>query len=229
MPHSTHDEDKHWLKPVNRIGIATNCAAIGAGFLPAVYLYMAYGEFPPLEGFFAAWGLVLAAFGAVYVVEPISYFPALGTAGTYMGILAGSIGQMRVPAALIAKGAAGVEEDSHEAEIVGTAGIAGSVILSTAVTTATVAAGGMIMAYLPDAVMRTLEAYVLPAMFGAVLALFTGAGRLRVTVATVIAALVLSVCVTVYQAVPLPEWSLMIVTIVIGVVAARVCAPGGRE
>jgi hypothetical protein len=172
--------------------------------------------------FFAALGGVSAAFVAGWIMEPISYFPALGTAGTYMGILAGSIGQMRVPSAIVAKSVAGVAEITQEAEIVGTCGVAGSIFLNTAVTTLTALGGSVIIAALPKVVLDTLAAYVLPAMFGAVLAMFTGPGRLQMTLPTLLISVGLNIGVK-YQVIPIPAWSLMILTVVIGVVVGRVC------
>jgi hypothetical protein len=214
--------EERWFKPVNRLGRITETMAMVASFFPFLYLYLVYRQFPPMTTFFAALGGVSAAFVAGWIMEPISYFPALGTAGTYMGILAGSIGQMRVPSAIVAKSVAGVAENTQEAEIVGTCGVAGSIFLNTAVTTLTALGGSVIIAALPKVVLDTLAAYVLPAMFGAVLAMFTGPGRLQMTLPTLLISVGLNLAVK-YQVIPIPAWSLMILTVVIGVLVGRVC------
>jgi hypothetical protein len=219
---TTLSVEERWFRPVNRLGRITETIAMAASFFPFLYLYLTYREFPPLSTFFAALGGVSAAFVAGWIVEPISYFPSLGTAGTYMGILAGSIGQMRVPSAIVAKNVAGVEENTQEAEIVGTCGVAGSIILKPAVTTLTALGGSVIIAALPKVVLSTLSAYVLPSMFGAVLAMFTGPGRLQMTIPTIVISVALNLAVK-YGIIPIPAWSLMILTVVIGIVVGRVC------
>ena len=140
---STQSDDisVRWYRPVNRIGQMTLVVSMFLSFLPFLYIVIRYQVMPPTEAIMLGVFNISSAFAAAWIVEPISYFPALGTAGSYMGILAGSIGQMRVPAAIIAKEVAGVEENTPEAEIIATCGIAGSVFMNCIITTLTALAG----------------------------------------------------------------------------------------
>lgn len=219
-PSNTPEVKARWFKPVNRLGRITLTIAMVASFFPFMYLFIRYGDLPSAPVIFTAIGGVAAAYGAAWIVEPVSYFPALGTAGTYMGILAGSIGQMRVPAAVVAKSVAGVEENTQEAEIVSTCGIAGSVFMNIIILTATAVGGTLIISILPEKVLAAMTAYILPAIFGAVLAMFTGKGRLQLTGAIFAVALLINIGVTT-GILPLPAWSLMIITIVLGILIAR--------
>ncbi len=211
-----------WYTPVNRIGRVTLVVAMGLSFLPFLYLLVVYNAMPPAAAIGMGVFNVAAAFVAGWIVEPISYFPALGTAGTYMGILAGSIGQMRVPAALVAKNVAGTAENTQEAEIVGTCGIAGSVFMNCIATTVTAVAGAFIVASLPQFVLAALSAYILPAIYGAVLAMFTTKGKIQITIPVAIIAIILN-----YMAVGgmlgtlIPRF-LMPICVVLGVVVARI-------
>ena len=89
--------------------------------------------------------------------------------------------QMRVPASMVAKRVAGVEDNTQEAEIVGTCGIAGSIYMNLFILLLTAVFGSAIIPRLPAAVLGAMSAYVLPAIFGALLAMFTTKGRLQIT------------------------------------------------
>jgi len=160
-------------------------------YVPFLYLTVAHGIQLPMHAVIQGTILVWSAFAVAYVVEPISYFPALGTAGTYMSFFAGSIGQMRVPASRVAKDVAGVEDGTHEADLVAICGIAGSIYLSTGMITLTAVAGTVILSILPNFVLAAITSYVLPAIFGAVVAMFSK-GRFKVAIPILIFAIILN-------------------------------------
>lgn len=166
------DLQTRWVKPVNTIGRITVFVGMLLCFAPFLYLVLMYDAMPTWEQVFVGTLGVISAFGVVYFVEPIAFFPALGTAGTYMSFLAGAIGQQRVPAAVVAKNVAEVEDGSHEAELVAICGIAGSVYFNITLMTIAAIAGTFILAVLPDVVMNAITTYILPVVFGAVLAMF---------------------------------------------------------
>ena len=60
----------------------------------------------------------------IWFVEPISYFPIVGVAGTYMAFVSGNISNLRIPCAMIAQKAAGVEPGTDRGSIVATLGMA---------------------------------------------------------------------------------------------------------
>jgi len=190
-------------------------------FMPFVYLSVAHGIQLPLNAVIQGTILVWAAFAVAYIVEPVSYFPALGAAGTYMSFFAGSIGQMRVPASRVAKDVAGVEDGTHEADLVAICGIAGSIYLSTAMITLTAIAGTVILSILPKAVLGAITAYVLPAIFGAVVAMFSK-GRFKVGIPILLFALLLNVFFK-FGFVPQLVKNLgMLICVVVGVYIARI-------
>lgn len=85
-----------------RIGAPTCILAAFTAFIPVLYLCSRYNCWPSLEVVLSAWALTALSFGAFYIVEPISYYAALGMSGTYLGFLSGNIGNMRVPCAALA-------------------------------------------------------------------------------------------------------------------------------
>jgi len=110
---------EHWTRPVVRIGMITMLSACILSFLPLVYLYIVYGVYPKLSTAITAWGLIAAVFGAMYFVEPISYYPILGLAGTYMSILSGNVSNLRLPCSAMAQEVLGVKEGTRQAELIG--------------------------------------------------------------------------------------------------------------
>jgi len=173
-----NDIKKYWDNPVNTIGRITVFVGLLLCFAPFLYLVLMYDAMPPWEAIFMGTLGVASAFGVVWFVEPIAFFPVLGTAGTYMSFLAGAIGQQRIPAAQIAKNVADVDPNSHEAELVAVCGIAGSVFFNITLMTVAAVAGTFILNVLPDVIMDAITTYILPVIFGAVLAMFAK-GRVK--------------------------------------------------
>ena len=211
-----------WFKPVNRIGRITYVMAIILSFAPFAYLYFTYGEMANMSQFLAGFASVAAAYGAAWIIEPISYFPALGTAGTYMGILAGSIAQMRVPGSVIAKEVAGVEDGTQEAEIVGTCGVAGTVVTNLVILTLTAIFGTVLIEVLPEVILAAMSTYILPAIFGAVYAMFGGKGKMLLSIPLLAVVTLLNLAVSTWKVLPIPSWSLIIISVLLGVVVMRV-------
>ena len=103
------------------------------------------------------------------LTEPITYFPALGSAGIYMGFLSGNVSNMKVPAALAAQEAAEVESGTEEGEVVATVGISVSVVVNLVILTIGALFGTMIVGVLPESVTSAMN-LLLPALFGSMLA-----------------------------------------------------------
>ena len=139
---------KSFTKPSIRIGTITVLLAMLGSFFPNIYLYLAYGIWPDASHMFSAWGSIAMAFGAFYLVEPISYFPVFGPTGTYIGILSGNI-------------------SSHKGEVVGILAICGSVVTNILFLTVAVVAGSTLLAFLPESVTSAMANYILPSLFGA--------------------------------------------------------------
>ena len=115
---------------------------------------------------------MIASIYLIYaVVEPISYFPILGTPGTYMSFLSGNIGNMRVPCSSIAQEVIGTVPGTKKAELVSTLGIAGSIITNLVVVTIAAFGGAALMSIFPPIVIEAFT-YVSPAIFGAMFGMY---------------------------------------------------------
>ena len=121
-----------WKRNSIRIGAPTCIMAAFTAFIPVLYLCSRYGCWPKLETVLAAWALTALSFGAFYIVEPISYYAALGMSGTYLGFLSGNIGNMRVPCAALALDVTDSKSGTIQAEVVSTMAICGSIITNSA-------------------------------------------------------------------------------------------------
>ena len=110
--------------------------------------------------------MVALSFGAFYVVEPISYYAALGLTGTYLSFLSGNIGNMRVPCATMALETTESEPGTLQAEVASTMAICGSIITNLIATTAAVLVGSADVSVLPDVIVSALTKYAAGAIFG---------------------------------------------------------------
>ena len=166
------EPSRDWKQRIVKVGAITLLLTAVLSFLPCLYIYLKHGVFPPLPVALRAWALIAAIFGAFYVVEPISYYPILGLAGTYMSFLSGNISNLRLPCSAVAQEVTGVEAGTREAEIVSILGIAGSVVTNLVFVTLGAVAGYVLLRQLPAPVVTAFEVYTVPAIFGAVFGQF---------------------------------------------------------
>ena len=150
-----------------RIGRISMGLAIIANFVPAVYVGLRYGEMPTIAVILQIWGLVAATYGISWIIQPIAYYGTLGTAGSYIGWLAGSVGDIRMPAATMAQKVAGVEGGTHAGDVIGTVGTCCSVIVSASMITIFTLIGSQVIPMLPPFITDSFT-HILPALFGAI-------------------------------------------------------------
>ena len=163
--------EKEYTPSMNRIGKLTGYLGVVLCFLPAIGLAVVYGLLPQPAALLTAFIAGASAFGMLWFVEPISYFPVLGPVGTYMAFLSGNISNMRVPCASVAQVSAGVKPGTHQGSIIATLGMAVSIVINVAVLTIGVILGSSVLSMLPAGVTDALN-YLLPSLFGALLVQF---------------------------------------------------------
>ena len=163
-------KDKY-LPQVNKIGKLTGYLGTVISFVPAIVLAVVYGSLPRWDALLTAIISGVSAFGVLWFVEPISYFPVVGPAGTYMAFLSGNISNMRIPCASMAQVSAGVEPGTDKGSVIATVGMAISIIINVSVLTVGAILGSSILSMLPASITAALG-YLLPALFGALLVQF---------------------------------------------------------
>lgn len=163
--------DTSYMPKMNRIGKITGFLGVALCFLPAISLAVVYGLLPEPAALLTAVIAGASAFGMLWFIEPISYFPVLGPVGTYMAFLSGNISNMRLPCASVAQVAAGVKPGTEQGAIIATIGMAVSIVINVSVLTVGAILGASLLAMLPPVITNALT-YLLPSLFGAILVSF---------------------------------------------------------
>ena len=206
---NTQEKMASWKKACTKIGRPTNLIAVVLSFLPVLYLCIRYNCWPDTKTLLTAWGMTVAAFGAFYIVEPISYYASLGVSGTYLSFLSGNISNMRMPCASVALDQTGSEPGTIQAEVVSTMAICGSIITNLIGVTLAAFIGSAIVSVLPEAVNTGLKSYAATAIFGAAIGNFIAKDpKLGICSVTVAAGLMLIRWVT-----PIPVWIIIIISV----------------
>lgn len=162
---------EEYMPKVNKIGKFTGYVGVLVAFIPAVVLAVVFGILPKPAALLTAFISGASAFGVLWFVEPVSYFPVVGSAGTYMAFLSGNISNMRIPCASMAQVAADVKPGTQEGSVIATLGMAVSIIINVSVLTVGAILGTSVLSMLPESVKGALN-YLLPALFGALLVQF---------------------------------------------------------
>lgn len=177
---------------------------LAAGFLVSLgaALFAVFGTGLGITGaeVWTAVGVVVATFGIIAVVEPISYYPILGRSAMYQAFMIGNIANKLLPAALIAQADLDEKPGTRRAELIAGAAIIGAVFIHIITLVVLVGlAGTWLVGVLPPGLVSVARLYILPAVFGAVtVQAVVSMKNLRITiVAGIIAA------VMVYAVVPL--------------------------
>ena len=138
-----------------------------ANFIPGIYLWLFHGIVHSLPDLFQLWLLAAGAFGVSWVVQPLAYYSAIGTAGSYLSWVVGSVVDIRLPAVNMAQEIAKVEPGTEEGEVISMLGVSVSVFVSVSMVTIFTLAGTMLIPLLPAFITGSFN-YILPALFGAV-------------------------------------------------------------
>lgn len=218
--------ETEYMPKANRIGKITGFLGVVLSFCPAIVLAVVYGILPRPAALLTAFISGASAFGVLWFVEPISYFPVVGTTGTYMSFLSGNISNMRIPCASMAQAAADVEPGTQKGSIIATIGIAVSVVINVSVLTIGALLGASVLEMLPDGVRSALN-YLLPALYGALHVQF-GMKANRQAIVMILIAFALYMCIGLglFNFIPgasnwLGTLSCVFISIAIGVATAK--------
>lgn len=208
-----------WDKKTIRIGFWSLIIACVASFLPPLLLYLIWGILPPMKILFEAWKLIILAYGAFHIVEPISFYSVYGLSGTYMSFLSGNNANMRIPAASTAQDILGIEPGTDKAEIVTTLAIAGSIITNLVLLFVAVVFGAQIVAMIPEPIKNGLSNYILPTMFGAIYATEAVKNKYMAVICLVL-------CI-VCKLMNLPSWALVMIAVFGSLALSRILYKNG--
>ncbi len=160
-----------YLKFIHKNGKIGNYICALLCFTPAVLISLVYGVEVPWKAVLTGWISIASAIGVVWFVEPIGNFPIVGSAGTYINVIAGNTSNLRVPCAVMAQKEAGVQVGTPEGSVISTLAIATSCFINIPILAIGAIASSVILRYLPKEVLDSFN-FLLPALFGAVFVQF---------------------------------------------------------
>ncbi len=171
MPNNNDHYDLIYLPKIVRMGKWTYFLAVIMVLIPPAIVTWGFKIVPDRTALFVAVVAHLSINGIWAVIEPVSFFPVLGVPGTYLAFLSGNIGNLRIPCATAALKATNTKIGTKEASIISSIGMSASVIVNIVLLIIGVFLGSRILGSLPDKIRESL-AFLLPAMFGALLMQF---------------------------------------------------------
>ena len=190
-----------------------------------------YADFRDYEHYVGRWWmltgslLLLAVPTAICVVydawppiEVLTYVPMLGTGGSYLGFLTGNLTSLKVPCALNAMQACGVEAGTEEGELISTIAIGVSSLVTTAVIAIGVLLLSSIRGFIESPALQPAFDNILPALFGPLAVVYVSKNW-KVAMAPLIFMIVLFICVPVLAD---SVGVLVPVGAIIAIVAARI-------
>lgn len=150
-----------------RMGLITMGAAVIASFLPAIYLYIAYGVIPSGVDIGSIFSMMAASFAVGWLVQPITFYPALGVGASCLSWTTGNVADLRMPAVSAAQKTAGIEAGTPEGNVLSTMAAATANIVTVVFLTVITIVGSGLIAMLPESVTGAFS-YIAPAIFGAI-------------------------------------------------------------
>ncbi|WP_144794363.1 hypothetical protein [Kocuria palustris] len=113
---------------------------------------------------------VAATFFIIWIIEPLTYFPILGSASMYQAFMIGNISNKLLPAAMMAQSRIGAQPGTHRGSLSALMAICGAAavhLLSLLVFVGVL--GTWLISIIPADVIGVIRLYVFPAVIGAVI------------------------------------------------------------
>lgn len=152
-------------------GQITILLTIFSSFLIPIYLTFVKGFIPDIQDIITGIIAIIGFVGIVWIIEPISYYPTLGPAGTYMSFVSGNIGNMRIPVIIATQNALNLESGSEEAEVCGIFALISSILTNLVILSIVMFLGQYIVNNLPQKILQSFN-YALPGILGAMIVMF---------------------------------------------------------
>lgn len=168
------DYRNNFMPCVHLIGRATMLLAMLLSLLPLIYFLAVKGYILSVEIYISALVGVCSVGTGVWLSEPETYWPVLGSAGTYIGYLSGNVSGMRFPVAIAVQKDMNADISTPRGQVVTIVGIVSSVVSGLAILLIIVLGGEKILSILPETVISSFD-YVLISLFSAMMAMNTSA------------------------------------------------------
>ena len=155
-------------KKCMRLGVITMLCALVANFLPVTYLYGTTGVVPTAGELGQILAMVSASFLIGWILQPITFYPALGVGGSFLAWTTGNVSALRMSAGSAAQKSAETEGGTEAGNVISTMAVAVSNLLTVVLLTVFVILGSTVISALPASVTSTFS-YLVPAIFGALI------------------------------------------------------------
>lgn len=160
--------DEKFTPGVHRWGRLSMIIAIVLSFAPILYMYFIKGWRAESTAYVSV-VIAIVSFGiGMWLTEPMSYFPILGSAGTYMSYFAGNVGNMRAPVALSVQSSLDTDVSTPKGNIATIIAIATSVYVNLIILFLIIIVGQQLLNMFPQAILDSFK-YIIPAIYGSLI------------------------------------------------------------
>ena len=154
----------------SRWGRLTMIAGLALSLIGPVYLVTAGGLDVTASQVWIAFIAVAATFGLFWVLEPLTYFPILGSAAMYQAFMIGNISNKLLPAAIVAQSPIGARPGTRRGDLAAVMAICGAATVHlTSLLLFVGVLGTWLISIIPTSIIEVARLYILPALMGAVL------------------------------------------------------------
>ncbi|MDY6056080.1 hypothetical protein [Micrococcus sp.] len=158
-----------FVRSTSRTGMWTMLAGLALSLAGPAWLFFFTDLGVTAQQVLTAWILVATTFGVLWVVEPIAYFPVLGSSAMYQAFLIGNISSKLLPAAVVAQDAVRARPGTARGDVAAVMAICGAATVHLiSLFTFVGLLGTWLVSFLPQDVMLVVGTYILPAVLGAV-------------------------------------------------------------
>lgn len=113
---------------------------------------------------------IALVFGALWFIEPLSYYPILGAASMYQAFMIGNISNKLLPSAIVAQSTIGAKPETKRGQLASVLAICGAAtthLIGLLVFVGIL--GTLLLRAIPPNIITEIQTFVLPAVMGAVL------------------------------------------------------------
>lgn len=159
-----------FVRTTSRVGTATMLVGLLLSLAGPAYLYFFTDLGVTPQEILKAYVAVALVFGVLWIVEPLSYFPVLGSSAMYQAFMIGNISNKLLPAALMAQSRIGAKPGTHRGSLSALMAICGAAAVHLASLLVFVGIlGTWLISIIPVEVIGVIRLYVFPAVIGAVI------------------------------------------------------------
>lgn len=160
------DYAKNFVPKVHKVGRLTIVLQIVLSLLPVAYIVLFRHQVAEPLMYFGVLVSMAPMFVAQWISEPLTYYPIIGAAGTYMGYFSGNVSTMRFPVAVTVQKELNADINTPRGQVATIVGIAASVVSALVFLVILILGGEWILSILPEAVLASFD-FVTMAVIGA--------------------------------------------------------------